>query len=176
MARVGVKNIVRMELFLWDLEIFLQLQKILGDRLVLIGGAAVQFYLPISDQRTSVDIDMLFRGIIEEIQDALSQVEAKFPHNNETFHFVQHNPKQPKTKLPLYTYYLQVPSVCISKEITYFTCDEEDHMKEIKTRIVNGCIFYNRHGYILYPETSLRRRKGSSPLRLPDDPRLGCCA
>lgn len=52
MARVGVKNIVRMELFLWDLEIFLQLQKILGDRLVLKGGAAVQFYLPISDQRT----------------------------------------------------------------------------------------------------------------------------
>ncbi len=116
MARMGVKNIVRMELFLWDLEIFLQLQKILGDRLVLKGGAAVQFYLPISDQRTSVDIDMLFRGTIEEIQDALSQVEAKFPHNNETFHFVKHNPRQPKTKLPLYTYYLQVPSVCTSKE------------------------------------------------------------
>jgi len=117
MAKVGVKNIVRMELFLWDLEIFLQLQKILGDRLVLKGGAAVQFYLPISDQRTSVDIDMLFWGTWEEIQDALEQVEAKFPHNNETFHFVQHNPKQPKTKLPLYTYYLQVPSVCTSKEI-----------------------------------------------------------
>ena len=33
MQSVGVKNIARMELFLWDLEIFLQLQNILGDKL-----------------------------------------------------------------------------------------------------------------------------------------------
>jgi len=59
MQTVGVKNIARMELFLWDLEIFLQLQNILGDKLALKGGAAVQFYLPIHEQRTSVDIDML---------------------------------------------------------------------------------------------------------------------
>ena len=35
MKAVGVKNIARMELFLWDLEIFLQLQNILGEKLVL---------------------------------------------------------------------------------------------------------------------------------------------
>lgn len=36
-----------MELFLWNLEIFLQIQDILKDRVVLRGGAAVQFYLPV---------------------------------------------------------------------------------------------------------------------------------
>lgn len=66
MKKVGIKNIARMELFLWDLEIFLQLQKTLGEKLVLKGGAAVQFYLPIQEQRTSVDIDMLFCGTLDE--------------------------------------------------------------------------------------------------------------
>lgn len=56
MHEYGFKNMGRMELFLWDLELFLQIQKILGDRIVLKGGAATQFYLPIEVQRTSVDI------------------------------------------------------------------------------------------------------------------------
>lgn len=58
----GFKNIARMELFLWDLELFLQIQDRLGERIVLKGGAATQFYLPKLVQRTSVDIDMLFEG------------------------------------------------------------------------------------------------------------------
>ncbi len=41
---------------------FLQLESILADRIVLKGGAAVQFYLPINYQRTSVYIDTLFYG------------------------------------------------------------------------------------------------------------------
>ncbi len=52
MEELGFKNMARMELFLWDLELFLQIQKILGDRIVLKGGAATQFYLPIKAQRT----------------------------------------------------------------------------------------------------------------------------
>lgn len=40
MDELGFKNMARMELFLWDLELFLQIQKILGDRIVLKGGAA----------------------------------------------------------------------------------------------------------------------------------------
>ena len=33
MEELGFKNMARMELFLWDLELFLQIQKILGDRI-----------------------------------------------------------------------------------------------------------------------------------------------
>lgn len=60
MDEFGFKNMARMELFLWDLELFLHIQEILGDKIVLKGGAATQFYLPREAQRTSVDIDMLF--------------------------------------------------------------------------------------------------------------------
>ena len=62
MEEFGFKNMARMELFLWDLELFLHIQKILGDKIILKGGAATQFYLPRDAQRTSVDIDMLFFG------------------------------------------------------------------------------------------------------------------
>ena len=46
MEEFGFKNMARMELFLWDLELFLHIQKILGDKIILKGGAATQFYLP----------------------------------------------------------------------------------------------------------------------------------
>lgn len=46
-------SLTRMEVFLWDLEIFLQLQSMLKDRIVLKGGAAAQFYLPIEYHRHS---------------------------------------------------------------------------------------------------------------------------
>ena len=71
MDEFGFKNMARMELFLWDLELFLHIQKILGDKIVLKGGAATQFYLPRESQRTSVDIDMLFFGTEEEAWEAL---------------------------------------------------------------------------------------------------------
>lgn len=32
MKEFGFKNMARMELFLWDMELFLQIQKILGER------------------------------------------------------------------------------------------------------------------------------------------------
>ena len=51
MNEYGFKNMGRLELFLWDLEMFLQIQNILGERIVLKGGAAVQFYLPMEVQR-----------------------------------------------------------------------------------------------------------------------------
>lgn len=117
MNQVGVKHLARMELFLWDLEIFLQLQQVLGERLSLKGGAAVQFYLPISHQRTSVDIDMLVHGDLGDIQKAILAVESILPHENGLFLFEPHIPKQPKTRLPLFTYYLRVPSVC--SELNY---------------------------------------------------------
>ena len=74
MEMYGFKNMSRMELFLWDLELFLQIQKRLGEHIVLKGGAATQFYLPIEAQRTSVDIDMIFCGTDEQVQNTLNDI------------------------------------------------------------------------------------------------------
>lgn len=116
MEEFGFKNMARMELFLWDLELFLHIQKILGDKIILKGGAATQFYLPRDAQRTSVDIDMLFFGTEEEIKETLRKIEEYLGTEDELFYFHKHNPKNPKTNLPLHTYYMKVPSVLSNAE------------------------------------------------------------
>ena len=112
----GFKNMARMELFLWDLELFLQIQKRLGDHIVLKGGAATQFYLPIEAQRTSVDIDMIFYGTDEAVKNTLNDITTALQDNDEFFQFSEHIPKNPKTNLPMHTYFVNVPSVLSNKE------------------------------------------------------------
>lgn len=116
MEHYGFKNMARMELFLWDLELFLQIQKRLGEHIVLKGGAATQFYLPIEAQRTSVDIDMIFCGTDEEVKNTLDDITAELKENSEFFCFNEHIPKKPKTNLPMHTYFVDVPSVLSNKE------------------------------------------------------------
>ena len=116
MEEFGFKNMARMELFLWGLELFLHIQKILGDKIILKGGAATQFYLPRDAQRTSVDIDMLFFGTEEEIKKTLRKIEEYLGTEDELFYFHKHSPKNPKTNLPLHTYYTKVPSVLSNAE------------------------------------------------------------
>lgn len=116
MEEFGFKNMARMELFLWDLELFLHIQKILGDKIILKGGAATQFYLPRDAQRTNVDIDMLFFGTEEEIKKTLRKIEEYLGTEDELFYFHKHSPKNPKTNLPLHTYYTKVPSVLSNAE------------------------------------------------------------
>lgn len=116
MEEFGFKNMARMELFLWDLELFLHIQKILGDKIILKGGAATQFYLPRDAHRTSVDIDMLFFGTEEEIKKTLRKIEEYLGTEDELFYFHKHSPKNPKTNLPLHTYYTKVPSVLSNAE------------------------------------------------------------
>ena len=53
LKQLKFNSLARMELFLWDLEIFLQIQSVLKEKIVLKGGAAAQFYLPIDYQRTA---------------------------------------------------------------------------------------------------------------------------
>lgn len=116
MEEFGFKNMARMELFLWDLELFLHIQKILGDKIILKGGAATQFYLPRDAQRTSVDIDMLFFGTEEEIKETLRKIEEYLGTEDELFYFHKYSPKNPKTNLPLHTYYMKVPSALSNAE------------------------------------------------------------
>lgn len=114
---VGFTNLSRLELFLWDLEIFLQLQKILKDKIVLKGGAAAQFYFPVENQRTSIDIDIICSAHEVEIKRALEQIEKAFSGSGNLFKARLYTPNQPKTVLPLHTYHMEVPSVCTGKEL-----------------------------------------------------------
>jgi hypothetical protein len=116
MEMYGFKNMSRMELFLWDLELFLQIQKRLGEHIVLKGGAATQFYLPIEAQRTSVDIDMIYCGTDEAVKNTLDDITKELNGSSEFFQFHEHIPKNPKTNLPLHTYHVDVPSVLNYKE------------------------------------------------------------
>lgn len=68
----GFNSLAKFELFIWDLEMFLQLQKKLGDKILLKGGAATQFYIPITAQRTSIDIDMICLATREEVYDVIT--------------------------------------------------------------------------------------------------------
>ena len=132
----GFKNIGRLELFLWDLEIFLQIQSILGDRIVLKGGAAVQFYLPMEAQRTSIDIDMIFCGSKDEIEETLSKITDKLSENDVFFHFEPHKPKDPKTDLPLYTYYVKIPTILTQSELYKGDGNEQIDYQEIKIEFI----------------------------------------
>ncbi len=116
MEMYGFKNMSRMELFLWDLELFLQIQKRLREHIVLKGGAATQFYLPIEAQRTSVDIDMIFCGTDAMVKNILEDITKELSGNSEFFKFHEHIPKNPKTNLPMHTYHVYVPSVLNYKE------------------------------------------------------------
>jgi hypothetical protein len=152
MSEYGFKNINRIELFLWDLELFQQIQNILKDRVVLKGGAAVQFYLPIRAQRTSVDIDMIFNGTKVEIEQVLGEITDKLGGENNLFVFEQHAPKKPKTQLPLYTYFVKVPSALTEKEL-----QKESAIQEIKIEFfteTNGVEIAKMYGSDLFAISS----------------------
>ncbi len=107
---LGFKNLNKFEIFLWDLEIYCQIQNILKDKVVLKGGLASQMYIPIDYQRTSIDIDMITTASKKEIEESLEQIKINFSTEGKVLDYKQHKPENPKTKLPLLTYYLEFPS------------------------------------------------------------------
>lgn len=118
MADGGFNSFSKFELFLWDLEMFLQLQKNLGDKIILKGGAATQFYLPISNQRTSIDIDMICLATKEEVRLAIEKLEENLAGEGDYCKLIYYKPENPKMGLDeLETYYEMVPSVCNEQEL-----------------------------------------------------------
>ncbi|MFQ5452708.1 MAG: nucleotidyl transferase AbiEii/AbiGii toxin family protein [Candidatus Zixiibacteriota bacterium] len=128
----GLNNIAKLELFLWDLEMFMQIQRIIGNKVVLKGGAAVQFYLPIDCQRSSVDIDMICFVSKDEIEETIHQIEDRFKADDEVFRFRLHKPEKPQTSLPLLTYYVNVPSNCKLVELATGAEHPPKPIQEIK--------------------------------------------
>jgi predicted nucleotidyltransferase component of viral defense system len=111
-------SIARFELFIWDLELFLQFQKRLGEKIILKGGAAAQFHIPIATQRTSIDIDMICLASPEDIAEAIYDIEEKLSDADGNFKFKLHEPKKPRLSLDkLKTYYVKVPSICSENEL-----------------------------------------------------------
>ena len=124
----GFNSIARFEQFIWDLEMFLQLQRKLGDNIILKGGAAAQFYIPIASQRTSIDIDMICRATPDEVHAAVSEIEDELCGEREYCKFRIHKPQNPKLELSdLETYYIKVPSICGEREL--FTSGSNQEVK-----------------------------------------------
>ena len=101
---------VKVETFLWDLELYGQLQRALGDQVVLKGGAAAQLFIPTERQRTSVDIDVIYLGTKDRLEEALTKIHKDFGEDEVYFKFNKHTPKNPKTILPLETYFVPIPA------------------------------------------------------------------
>jgi hypothetical protein len=118
MMEGGFNSLSKFELFIWDLEMFLHLQRKLGDKIILKGGAATQFYIPVMAQRTSIDIDMICLATHEEVHNAIFDIETEFNGEDEYCKFRFYDPKSPKLGLDaLETYFGTVPSVCDDKEL-----------------------------------------------------------
>lgn len=109
----GFNSKAKLELFIWDLEMFLQLQKKLGEKIMLKGGAATQFYIPVATQRTSIDIDMISLATREDVHVAIAEIEADLQGDGEYCKFRLYKPKHPKLGLgDLETYFVTVPTIC----------------------------------------------------------------
>lgn len=118
MVEGGFNSLSKFELFIWDLELFLQLQRKLADKIILKGGAATQFYVPIVSQRTSVDIDMICLASREVVHQVITEIEEEFSGLDDYFKFRIYVPKNPKLGLDtLETYFMTVPSICYEKEL-----------------------------------------------------------
>ncbi|MBM7560936.1 nucleotidyl transferase AbiEii/AbiGii toxin family protein [Fusibacter tunisiensis] len=117
--RAGEFNsLSKFELYIWDLEMFLQLQSRLGDKIILKGGAATQFYLPISSQRTSIDIDMVCLASKDEVLEVIRDIEKTLVTVGENFKFRLYKPQNPRVGLDMLdTYFQTVPSICTDKEL-----------------------------------------------------------
>lgn len=114
----GFNSLSKFELFIWDLEMFLQLQNKLGDKIILKGGAATQFYVPVTSQRTSIDIDMICLASSDEVHQTISEIENEFAGVEDYCKFRLYAPKNPKLGLEdLETYFQTVPSICNEQEL-----------------------------------------------------------
>jgi predicted nucleotidyltransferase component of viral defense system len=136
----GFNSIERFEIFIWDIEMFLQFQKRLGDKIVLKGGAAAQFYIPITAQRTSIDIDMICMADRDELHNVITHIEMDFNNDEDYFKLRLHTPANPKVNLDtLETYYVTVPSICNEKELY------KKSKQEVKVEIL-----FTDHEYPIY--------------------------
>lgn len=97
---------------------FLQFQKNLGEKILLKGGAATQFYNPVNIQRTSIDIDMVCYASKKEVHQMLDKIENELNGEDDYCKFRRFTPANPKVGLDvLETYFETVPSICSEQDL-----------------------------------------------------------
>jgi hypothetical protein len=99
-------NPLAVEIFLWDCELAAQLQDACSD-IVLKGGAAAQLYLPLEQQRGSIDIDVTTPRKKSDVGEFVQKVSESL---EKSVKFRLHKPKKPIPKLPLVTYFAKMPT------------------------------------------------------------------
>lgn len=77
---------------------------------------------------------MLFYGNYQEVEETLKKIEEILRATDKLFHFAEHKPKNPKTTLPLHTYFVDIPSVLTSAERN--KKDEEFPHQELKIEFI----------------------------------------
>lgn len=110
-TRHNFTQAVKVETFLWNLELYGQLQRHLGEKVILKGGAAAQLFFIPERQRTSVDIDVVYLGDKKSLQETLASIHKDFGEDDLYFKFNKYEPENPKTQLPLETYFVSVPTI-----------------------------------------------------------------
>lgn len=99
-------------------DVILLKGKKLGDKIILKGGAATQLYVPVTSQRTSIDIDMICLASRDEVHQIISEIENKFAGVEDYCKFRLYAPKNPKLGLDaMETYFQTVPSICNEQEL-----------------------------------------------------------
>lgn len=94
------------ELMVYDFEVFRRLLQF-SKKFVLKGGAAAQMYIPVEQQRASVDIDLIAGLTPEEIEPIFME---KLAGTGDFAKIISYKPKNAKNALPLVTYLIDIPS------------------------------------------------------------------
>lgn len=92
-------NLIFIELLIHDYRIFSEILK-LNKNFVLKGGAAAQIYIPVKEQRASVDIDLVTDMLKEDVNKIMKKLGAK-----------EYKPLKPSKELPLRTYIMEMESL-----------------------------------------------------------------
>lgn len=133
----GFTQLTKVKTFLWDFELLAQLQRKLGSKVVLKGGAAAQLFFPPEKQRTSVDIDVIYSGNEDEMQQVLDSIHSDFGEDDVFFKFTKYIPKRPTKILPLQTFYVAVPGV-LGEETNQINIKLDFHMiRDTKVKVID---------------------------------------
>jgi len=84
-----------LEALIWDYELYAQLQQRAPEHCRLMGGAAVQLYVPGDRQRASVDIDILTSLSRSEMRQMLEDISNDYSAENPYLRFASYIPDEP---------------------------------------------------------------------------------
>lgn len=119
MQKYGFPQPWLIELMVYDFEVFRHLLRF-SKKFILKGGAAAQLYIPVEQQRASVDIDLIAGLTPKEIEIIFMEKLAK---TGDFAGIKSYKPKNAKNTLPLVTYLIDFPSAIKEGELMQLKVD-----------------------------------------------------